>query len=153
MSNEAIYVEIVIWVVFADKVNWVIRNWAALTLWCFLTPLKSFQLFESSQCRQSGVVSLFQSAHTQPWILVADSLLYKRLCPFIGRSVHSLRKRAFEMLRCICVFVWETGSGRGCWRWYIHPCPPVSDDTVTPHYLFFYVFAFSWTPQTNKRPS
>ena len=30
---------------------------------------------------------------------------------------------------------------------------PGQDDTVTPLDLFFYVFAFSWTPQTNKRPS
>ena len=27
MSNEAIYVEIVIWVVLADKVNWVIGSY------------------------------------------------------------------------------------------------------------------------------
>ena len=41
----------------------------------------------------------------------------------------------------------------GVLKGFLRPCRPAQDDTVTQLDLFFYVFAFSWTPQTNKRPS
>ena len=75
--------------------------------------------------------------------LVADTQLYKRLCPSVGPSVrrsvrpsvreHESKNGKTSVLdtSCVCLSV-------VCWGWVGvgGPCPPVRNDIVTPRHLF-----------------
>ena len=78
--------------------------------------------------------------------LVADTQLYKRLCPSVGLSVgpsfrpsarvEKWENKRFRSFLCMCL-CWKAGwvgrwvsMGVGC------PCPPLRNDIVTPRHLF-----------------
>ena len=77
--------------------------------------------------------------------LVADTQLYKRLCPSVRPSVgpsvrwsvrnDRVEKWKNERFGCfLCMFV--CGVGVRVWIWVGCPCPPVRNDIVTPRHLF-----------------
>ena len=67
--------------------------------------------------------------------LVADTQLYKRLCPSVGWSVEVIESKSgkmsvLELFRYVCVWSGVRGvDGVG------RPCPPVRNDTATPRHL------------------
>ena len=69
--------------------------------------------------------------------LVADTQLYKRLCPSVRWSVHlgssswKVGKRAFKI---------RFGDGMGC----VCPCPPVRNDIVTSRHLLSLIIRERW---------
>ena len=83
------------------------------------------------------------------FFLVADTQLYKRLCPSVGPSVRwSVRPLVRPSVRWWArVEKWENERFRyscecwgGCWVWMGVgcPCPPVRNDIGTPRHLFYY---------------
>ena len=78
----------------------------------------------------------------QTLFLVADTQLYKRLCPSVRWSVPENESKSGKNERfrsflgtCLC---WK-GGWMGCWVWmgFGCPCPPARNDLVTPRHLFF----------------
>jgi len=76
--------------------------------------------------------------------LVADTQLYKRLCPSVRWSVgpsvgndrvEKLKNKRFTYFLCVFVCV----LGVGVWMGVGRPCPPVRSDIVTPRHLFLTV--------------
>ena len=75
--------------------------------------------------------------------LVADTQLYKRLCPpvrplvsLLVRHGHRVEKWGNERFRYfLCMF--ECGWWFGVWMGVGCPCPPVRNDIVTPRHFFF----------------
>ena len=68
---------------------------------------------------------------TRPLFLVADTQLYKRLCPSVGRSVGWLVRRCDRVKKC------ENA--------HIRPCPPVRNwwPCIQPSFsFFFFLFVF-----------
>ena len=80
--------------------------------------------------------------------LVADTQLYKRLCPSVHPSVRpSVGNDRVEKWKnkrfgyFLCMFV--CGVGVGVWIGVGCPCPPVRNDMVTPRHLFSLVLLIS----------
>ena len=84
--------------------------------------------------------------------LVADTQLYKRLCPSVGPSIgpsvrpsvrplvrqHESKSGKASVLEAFRVCLSWKGSWVGPWVWMGVgcPCPPVRNDIVTPRHLF-----------------
>ena len=88
--------------------------------------------------------------------LVADTQLYKRLCPSVHPSVrpsvrwsvrHGDRVEQWKNERfgyILCMFVCGGGvDGVGVRMGVRCPCPPVRNDIVTPRHLFWFVSSSS----------
>jgi len=88
-----------------------------------------FAPFIKSNCRKFINVKFF---------LVADTQLYKRLCPSVRPSIgsgHRVEKWGNERFRYfLCMF--ECWGWVGVWMGVGCPCPPVRNDIVTPRHLF-----------------
>ena len=86
--------------------------------------------------------------------LVADTQLYKRLCPSVGPSVRrsvrlSVRpsarvekweKERFRSFLCMCQCWKGRWVGRWVWMGVGCPCPTIRNNIVTPRHLFYHFF-------------
>ena len=90
--------------------------------------------------------------------LVADTQLYKRLCPSVRRSVcqHESKSGKTSVFEAFCVSLCWKGGWVG--RWVLMgvgcPNPPVRNDIATPRHLFFFLFLFfSWSAKNDEMAS
>ena len=91
---------------------------------------------------------LWSFPHRIVSFLVADTLLYKMLCPSVSPLVRpwrlswTMQKRAFLRLP-LWLSMWVCVGWVRVWMGVVCPCPPVHNDIVTPcHLLLWWGLSF-----------
>ena len=84
--------------------------------------------------------------HFFHFFLVSDTQLYKRLCPSVCWSVSlfvmiELKSEKTNVLDTFSVHLC-VGVGIGLWMGAGRPSPPVRDNIVTPHHLFYFTLSY-----------